>query len=417
MLEAFPSSINASGQVRVLNKRYCEVGPTRVLFVNHTAQSGGGELALRLLIRHLDKTLVEHQLLLFEDGPIAESLRADTSIHIFPLSDEIRNARKDTLGAIKLSTLRKFASLPLFVLRLSRMIRNLNVDVVHTNSLKADVLGGIAARLAGKRVVWHVRDRVAEDYLPSRTVHAFRRLARLIPHAIIANSHATLETLGLPENEHGHRANRCPATVVHDGFDFAELPEQENSPGAGPLVGFIGRISPWKGQDVFLRAIHLIHSEFPLAHFQIIGSALFGEEAYADHIRRLCTELGLDQRVEFCGFIRDVQRHIAKLDVVVHASTIPEPFGQVIIEGMAAGKPVIASRGGGATEIVVDGVSGLLVPMKDPGALAAAMRKLLRDADLRARLGAAGYARVHDAFNIEATAAKVSQVYSELCAR
>jgi glycosyltransferase involved in cell wall biosynthesis len=393
------------------------VGPTRVLFVNHTARSGGGEVALRLLIRHLDKTLVNHQLLLFEDGPIAESLRGDTKIHIFPLSDEIRNARKDTLGSIKLSTLLKFGTLPLFVFRLSRMIRNLDVDVVHTNSLKADVLGGIAARLAGKRVIWHVRDRISDDYLPSKTVRAFRWLARFVPHAIIANSHATLETLGLSENENRQTARRRRATVVHDGFDFAELPVSEIPLGPGLLVALIGRISPWKGQDVFLRAIHLIHSEFPQARFQIVGSALFGEEAYADHLRSLCTKLGLDQCVEFCGFIRDVQRHIAKLDVVVHASTIPEPFGQVIIEGMAASKPVIASRGGGATEIVVDEVSGLLVPMKDFEALAAAMRRLLSDSDLRTRLGAAGYARVQDAFRIESTAAKVSQVYAELCAR
>ncbi len=393
------------------------MGPTRVLFVNHTAKSGGGEVALRLLIRHLDKSLVEHQLLLFEDGPIAESLREDTYVHIFPLSDEIRNARKDTLGAIKLSTLRKLGALPLFVLRLSRMIGSLHVDVVHTNSLKADVLGGIAARLAGKRVVWHVRDRIADDYLPSKTVRAFRRLARMIPHAIIANSRATLETLDLPGSENKQEGKRRRATVIHDGFDFAELPASENSPASGLLVGLIGRISPWKGQDVFLQAIHLVHSEFPQTHFQIIGSALFGEEAYADQVRSLCTELGLNQCVEFCGFIRDVQRHIAKLDVVVHASTIPEPFGQVIIEGMAAGKPVIATRGGGATEIIIDEVSGLLVLMKDPEALAAAMRKLLRDADLRARLGAAGHARVQDAFRIESTAAKVCQVYSDLCAR
>jgi glycosyltransferase involved in cell wall biosynthesis len=115
--------------------------------------------------------------------------------------------------------------------------------------------------------------------------------------------------------------------------------------------------------------------------------------------------------------VRDIQRHIATLDVVVHASIIPEPFGQVIIEGMAAGKPVIASRGGGATEIVIDGVSGLLVPMKDDEALAAAMRELLGDAGLRERLGAAGRRRVEEAFRIESTALKISQVYSTLYAR
>jgi glycosyltransferase involved in cell wall biosynthesis len=384
--------------------------------VNHTAKAGGGELALRLLIRHLDKAAVRPKLLLFEDGPIAELLRNDTEVHIFPLADEIRNTRKDTLGIVRLGDFRKLITLPSFIVRLSRMIRRLDVNVVHTNSLKADILGGIAARLAGKRVVWHVRDRIADDYLPSRAVRTFRLLARFIPHAIVANSHATLETLCLPK-ESGKKVKRRPAIVIHDGFDFAELPTVEIPLRPNLLVGLVGRISPWKGQDIFLRAIHRIHTEFPSARFQIIGSALFGEEAYADRIRALCAELGLDSCVEFCGFVHDIQRHIATLDVVIHASIIPEPFGQVIIEGMAAGKPVIASRGGGATEIVVDGVSGLLVPMKDDEALAAAMRSLLGDAALRERLGIAGRRRVEEAFRIESTAAKISQVYSTLYAR
>jgi glycosyltransferase involved in cell wall biosynthesis len=390
------------------------VGQTRVLFVNHTAKSGGGEVALRLLIRHLDKSLVCHQLLLFEDGPIAQSLREDTKVSILPLSDDVRNARKDSVGSFRLANLNKIWTLPFFVVRLSGLIRRLGVDVVHTNSLKADILGGLAGRLAGKRVVWHIRDRIADDYLPHRTVRLFRWLARVIPHAIIANSQATLDTLRLPQSENpkGPRT----ATVVHDGFDFADLPAGENHSSAGLMVGLVGRISPWKGQDVFLRAIRVIHSEFPAARFQIIGSALFGESTYEAQIKALCTELGLDGCVEFCGFVRDVQRHIAGLDVVVHASTIPEPFGQVIIEGMAAGKPVIASRGGGPTEIVVDGSSGLLVTMNDVAALADAMRKLLRDSELREHLGAGGRLRVQEAFRIETTANKVSQVYSELCA-
>jgi glycosyltransferase involved in cell wall biosynthesis len=391
------------------------VKPIRVLFVNHTAKAGGGELALRLLIRHLDKAAVQPRLLLFEDGPIAELIREDTDVHIFSLSEEIRNTRKDTLSFLRLETFRKLSALPSILVRLRRMIASLDVDVVHTNSLKADILGGIAARLAGKRVVWHVRDRISDDYLPSQAALTFRLLARIIPHAIVANSQATLDTLRLP-NDGGRKSKPWPVTVVHDGFDFSELPVGGGALKPDLLVGLVGRISPWKGQDVFLQAVHRIHLEFPKVRFQIIGAALFGEEGYAEHIRALSAELGLDQCVEFCGFVRDIQRHMATLDIVVHASKIPEPFGQVIIEGMAAGKPVIATRGGGAAEIIVDEVSGILVPMNDAGALAAVTRRLLRDADLRARLGAAGRRRVEDAFPIQSTAARISEVYSELCA-
>lgn len=388
------------------------MGPIRVLFVNHTAKSGGGEVALRLLIRHLDKSLIEHRLVLFEDGPIAELLRQDTEVYILPLSEDIRDARKDSLGSNGLSSLRTLKTLSAFTFQLSRMIGRLDIDVVHTNSLKADILGGIAGRLARRRVLWHLRDRIADDYLPSKTVRVFRRLARWIPHAIVANSTATLESLRLSTRE---RRKYKSATVVHDGFDFRELPAIDDAPSGRLVVGMVGRISPWKGQDVFLQAIHQIHRQFPEVRFQIIGSALFGEEDYEKQVRSLSTELQLGECVEFCGFVRDVQKHIAKLDVLVHASTIPEPFGQVIIEGMAAGKPVIATSGGGAMEIVVDGVSGLLVPMNDSNALSAAIRNLLGDRALRSRLGAGGRQRVQDSFRIEQTAAKISQIYSELC--
>lgn len=391
------------------------MGPIRVLFVNHTAKSGGGEVALRLLIRHLDKSLIEHRLVLFEDGPIAELLRQDTEVHILPLPENIRDARKDSLGSTGstgLSNLRTLKTLSTFILQLSRMIGRLDIDVVHTNSLKADILGGIAGRLARRRVLWHLRDRIADDYLPSKTVSVFRRLARWIPHAIVANSTATLESLRLSNREWQKYKS---ATVVHDGFDFRELPATDNAPRGSLVVGMVGRISPWKGQDVFLQAIHQIHKQFPEVRFQIIGSALFGEEDYETQVRSLSTVLGLDECVEFCGFVRDIQKHIAKLDVLVHASTIPEPFGQVIIEGMAAGKPVIATSGGGAMEIVVDGVSGLLVPMNDSNALSAAIRELLGDGVLRLQLGAGGRQRVQDSFRIEQTAAKINQIYSELC--
>jgi glycosyltransferase involved in cell wall biosynthesis len=125
-------------------------------------------------------------------------------------------------------------------------------------------------------------------------------------------------------------------------------------------------------------------------------------------------QLELESCVQFCGFVTNIAERIAALDLVVHASTISEPFGQVIIEGMAAGKAVIATRGGGVSEIVEDGVSGLLVPMKDPTALAQAMLLLLRDPVRRAQLGAAARQRVGDKFRIEYTAEKVLRLYQEL---
>ena len=389
----------------------------KVLFMDHTAKLGGGEIALAALIRHSDPELIEAAVLLGEEGPFAEVLRKFTSVHVEELSSELREARRDELRSGFGDTLRKAANLLLYVWRLSRAIKRSRVDLVHTNSLKSDILGGVAGRLAGVTVVWHVRDRIETDYLPSRVVRIFRRLARLIPHAIITNSQATLDTLHLGSQEDdlsGRSSWSGLSRVVHDGFDFSIAPDAVEKPDDLLRVGLIGRISPWKGQDVFLRAAAIVHELFPRVRFQIIGSAMFGEGKYEEEIRSLCKELRLQDSVDFLGFISDIHSEITKLDLVVHASTIGEPFGQVVIEGMAARKAVIATRGGGIPEIVLDGETGLLVPMNDHVAMADAMLQLLSHPKQRLIMGERGFQRVVDSFSIEKTAAGVRNFYQDL---
>jgi hypothetical protein len=131
----------------------------------------------------------------------------------------------------------------LYVFRLARFIVKCRVDLVHTNSLKADILGGLAARLVRVPVVWHIRDRISDDYLPAAVVTVFRWLMRVVPNFVIANSESTLRTLQLP-------AGGASSRVVHDGG--MPLPETAATFGfEAPLIGIVGRISPWKGQHFF----------------------------------------------------------------------------------------------------------------------------------------------------------------------
>lgn len=380
--------------------------PIRVLYVNHTAKLGGGELALSSMLRHLDASRVHAQVLLLEEGPLVKDIHPETQVHLLPLTSDVLETRKDSLGRVSRKQLQTLLALPGYVLAIRRVISRLDIDIVHTNSLKADILGGIAARMAGKRVLWHVRDRIASDYLPANVVRVFRRLARVIPNAVVANSHATMETLHLPR--------KASSRVVHDGFDFATLPAKALAPDGVVRVSLVGRISSWKGQEIFLRAIQQVHQDFPDVVFQIAGAPLFGEEKLEQELHALSRELGIADRVEFLGFVSQMRAYMAKLSVLVHASTLDEPFGQVVIEGMAAGVPVIATRGGGVSEIVEDGISGVLVPKREPTALAAAMRDLLTNPGRRQQLGGQGRARVQQHFRIESTAEKMMDVYESL---
>ena len=161
-------------------------------------------------------------------------------------------------------------------------------------------------------------------------------------------------------------------------------------------VGIVGRLAAWKGQDLFLEAFA---RAFPDGDTEawVVGQAMFGEdERYADALPDQAEHLGIAERVVFRGFRENVWDELAQIHVLVHCSLIPEPFGQVVVEGMAAGVPVIAADAGGPAEIITDGVNGLLTPPGDVEALAAAMRRVHDDRALRRRLVSGGLARAED---------------------
>ena len=231
-------------------------------------------------------------------------------------------------------------------------------------------------------LVWHLRDRVADDYLSRSATRVLRRAIPRLARGILANSQATLETLGPVSSR--------PAWVVPDAVEAPPVRAhaRRGAHGEATAFGMLGRIAPWKGQDLFLRAFA---DAFPAGSERavIIGTPMFGEEDFEASLRKLALELGLAARVEFRGFREDIWRELASLDVLVHASLIPEPFGQVVLEGMAAGLPVLAPDEGGPAEVIEDGRTGVLFASRDERALAAAMRALDADAERRGRLGAA----------------------------
>ena len=392
--------------------------PYRVLYFDHTAMLSGGEIALLNLIRHTDRRLVTPIVVLCSGGPLAERLRDVCEVHVLPLPEGIRNKRKDSLGWKSVLKLRDIAALGFYAFRLAKFAIKHDVDLIHTNSLKADIIGGVAGRLARRPVAWHVHDRIEEDYLPKPMVRAFRFLCGVLPSFVITNSRAVLDTLCLKRS--------CERATIPPGVDLQQISKCADEAFAArfvpvanpntdkPVVALIGRICPWKGQHIFLRAAAVVRERFPNTTFKIVGAALFGEEKYEAEVRQLCSELGLDEAVEFTGFRSNVPKLLSAVDLVVHASTTAEPFGQVIVEGMALAKPIVATNGGGVPEIVIDNVTGLLVPMGDTTAMAHAICEVLADPSRAHRMGLRGRDRVHDHFSIESTALQVEAVYRQV---
>lgn len=371
----------------------------RVTYIGHTAMLSGGELALARLIPALAD--IEPSVILAEDGPlVGRLLSVGVPVEVVPMAPAMRDLRRDRVrpGRLPMSAL---AGSLTGIWRLACHLRADRPDLVHTNTLKAALYGGVAGRLAGVPVVWHLRDRIADDYLPRPAVRLIQLAGRRLPAAVIGNSEATLSTLGLPTRSRiYHAVVPSPVASVTGKAVAAERPF---------TVGIVGRLAPWKGQDVFLRAFA---QAFPdgETRARIVGSAMFGEDDWLTQLTDLSMELGVAERVEFVGFTEDVQAQYEALDVFVHAAVIPEPFGQVVYEAMACGLPIVAPDAGGPGEAITHGVDGLLYEMGDIEGLANGLRQLAAEPALRARMGAAGRRRV-TAFAPEKVAAQVMEVY------
>ena len=179
----------------------------------------------------------------------------------------------------------------------------------------------------------------------------------------------------------------------------------------------VGRLSPWKGQDVFIAAAEIVLRQFPDTEFILAGAALFGEEEYDRSLRRRVELLGLSNQVRFLGHRDDVWSIYAELDVAVHASTLPEPWGNVVLEAMASGAAIVAAAAGGPAELISDGETGLLVPPGDPVLLAEAIAFLLAHPEKRASIAAAGQRGVLEHFSPREDADAIQALYTTLAWR
>jgi glycosyltransferase involved in cell wall biosynthesis len=299
-------------------------------------------------------------------------------------------------------------SSPAYVERIRQEIREFKPDVIHTNSLKMHLLGADASRTingrAGPPVVWHMH-----DYLGNRPTTARLLKWRNGCAAVIANSESVAADV------RAVLGNRLSVTTVLNAVDLAGLPPA--APGT-VRVGLVATFGRWKGQTTFLDAVARLPRDLPVRAY-IVGDALYqpeGSQQTVDTLRRYASDAGAADRVGFTGFVARPEEAMRGLDVVVHASTAPEPFGLVIAEAMACERAVIASDAGGAREVFTDGVDALAHAPGDADGLARQIEALVRDAPLRQRLARAGRRTAEQRFNRDRLAQDLIPLYQRVAA-
>jgi glycosyltransferase involved in cell wall biosynthesis len=398
----------------------------RVLFLNPGGSLGGAERSLLDLVASVraHSPAIELGLVVASDGPLVEEAeRMDMRVIRLPFGNavaQIGDSAFVTHGARGFAPVGRHAARAVldaasYAYRLRAALREFAPSVVHSNGIKMHLL---AAAVRGRApLVWHIRDFVGERPLVSR---ALRAVAGRVDAAIaISNAVAVDARSVLP---------RLPITVVHNAIDtdlFAPagsvanldaLAGCESAPPGTVRIGLVATYARWKGHEVFLEAACLMKSAsfLPGVRFYVIGGPIYETAASQyrqEELSALVRRLGIAASVRFVPFHRNVDEVYRALDIVVHASSRPEPFGRTIAEAMATGKPVVASREGGAQELFKDGEDAIGVPPRDPGALARALRELVADVPRRDRLGAAARAVAVEYFSRARLAKQVFSVY------
>jgi glycosyltransferase involved in cell wall biosynthesis len=382
-------------------------GTTRVLRLFSRLNVGGPSIHVILLTAGLSEKGYETRLVVGH-----ESLREG---NFFDLAAKkgITCIQMDGLGR-EIRPLSDFRSL----WRLYRMIRAYRPAIVHTHTAKAGVLGRVAAHLAGVPVVVHTfHGHVLRGYFGPLKTAFFRRLEAALSSwsdALIAVSEAVKDDLLALRVAPGPKVRVIPLGLelepLSGSLPRGALRRESGVSSEAPLVGMVGRLAPIKDVPTFLKAAVLIHEARPEARFAIVGD---GEER--DLLEREAERLGLAEVVHFHGWHKDMRGVYGDLDVVVNSS-LNEGTPVALIEALAAGRPVVATRVGGTPDLLGEGLRGTLVPSGHPEALAQAILEILRSRAPETARAEAGQRYVLARHSVDRLLTDMDGLYRELLA-
>jgi glycosyltransferase involved in cell wall biosynthesis len=371
-----------------------------VVHVSAAAERGGLEVIFLNILRCLDRSRFAPQVVFLTDGPfVGEVQEAGIETHVIN-AGRVREIVKGGSAIVKLT----------------RLIRDQGIDIVHTHNAKAHVYGGLAARIAGIPALYHLQGVPKPSFtrdglvsLLSFAIPARQTIAcsNYVAHAFQSVWHSRRKVLVV----HSGIVPRTNSATVQ-----APTVRQEfGIPDGVPLVVMATRLQRWKGVHVFLDSAAQIVQKYREARFMVVGGTLFGlGEDYAEELRRQVERLQLANAVVFTGYRADVARFFEAADVVVHASIEPDPFPTVLLEAMDCAKPVVASDSGGPREIVQHAVTGFLVQPDQPDLQAQAVLRLIDNRDLGLQMGRAGATRVRTEFTAVRMTKRIELLYEGL---
>jgi glycosyltransferase involved in cell wall biosynthesis len=389
--------------------------PRHILFVHSNNDLYGGDKVLLELLSRLDRTRFVPFVVLPTDTQQINRF----SPELDRLGIEYRFVHLGVLRRryFKLWRLPRFAFEVLLGARtLLRIIRERRIAIVHTNT-NTILCSALAARIARLPHIWSVHELVVEPASVRNTLHF------LIPRLstkVVTVSRAVRDYMLRDGPQFADRFEFILGAIDLEPFLHASGRERVRQEwGVGDdevLVGMAGRIARWKGQSVFAEAAKLILQRHANVKFAAVGGVFDTETFYMQRFKEQIRRLGLENNFIINDFRLDMPSVFAAFDIFVLPSTLPEPFGLVVIEAMASGKPLVATAPGGPSETVVDRETGYLVKPSDPQDIAAAVGNLLADPAKCASKGEAGRKRACDVFALPRYVKEFEDLYERVLA-
>lgn len=379
-------------------------GARRIVFLDSFPRMGGAERSFVDLLGALDRRRVEPFFVASEEGEVSrEVAKLGIPVLFCSLPEQVSRISRTALSVSSLAGAPRH--LAGYLSRLAKTIRPLRVQATYSNTMKDHLATAFLSPVLGKPMFWHFRD-LLEKWALRNFVEA---VGLTSPVHLIANSCFTAR-------QFRRLSRRCgKVTVVYNGLDLAEidrrraeLPSTGMPDAEGPVLGLVGALCPEKGQELLLRSLPAVAARVPGVSCWIVGDEIYDTSRHRKGFRawleKLAQDLGVDGRVHFLGWRKDVIQLIERMDVMVCASNPElsiETFGRTIVEAMACGKAVVTVGWGGPRETVLDGVTGAIFERYTPQALAEAVIRLTADTQSLRRMGLAGRKRVEELFTIE----------------
>ncbi len=379
-----------------------------ILYIHSSSDLYGADRSLLRTIKSLDKSKFKAIVCLPYHGPLADELTKE-GIKTYTFELSVLRRQFFTPVGIFLFPVKLLMS----SLKIRKIIRQEKIDLVHSNTA-AVFSGGIAAKLSGKPHIQHVREIILEPVAVKKMISFF---AKYFATVIVPVSKSTADNL-----IEDQPSIKPKIRVIHNGLEIDKFTNGDRESVRQSLgiqndeflIGMIGRVSHWKGQDLFLDIAKKVFAKNKKAKFVAVGSPFLGQEFRMDDFKKAVSESQLGSHFLVEEFRTDIPNLLSAFDVFIMPSTLPDPFPTTVLEAMAAGKAIVGNAHGGILQMIENSISGILNSPNSSDELSESILELLQNSEKRLDFGKKAQQRIMELFTVEIYQKNITSLYQDL---